>query len=315
VSYSLEVDTEAGPRRIRLRGAPMFVGRGAFNDIVVTDPSVSDRHLRIWTDESGVFVEDLATTNGTRVNGRSVEGRTRLLPSDEIRLGTGTTLFLRVSEGEGELAFPVVEDLATGLRFAMTRDRFTIGSAAASDLCLAGTDPRTATLLVTTGGEVWLGIDNDTSELTPDAVFEVGGHRFALRLPKEGSIRTVQFEPTESRYRLEATLVGPRGPWAKIIDPSTGRACEIDADNRATLLFVLGQKRKAELDQVDPGWCADDDLALAIWGRGQVEDPKNSLRVLICRVRGDIQKAGLDPWMLEKRRGYVRVRVGDVAIG
>jgi len=64
----------------------LLVGRHPTCDVVLSDPSVSRRHAQL-TFRDGVWVlQDLASTNGTRVNGERV-GRTTLHPGDLISLG------------------------------------------------------------------------------------------------------------------------------------------------------------------------------------------------------------------------------------
>ena len=52
--------------------ASITVGRAADNDVVITDAAVSRYHLRIDRDGDRLSVHDLASANGTRVNGRQV---------------------------------------------------------------------------------------------------------------------------------------------------------------------------------------------------------------------------------------------------
>jgi pSer/pThr/pTyr-binding forkhead associated (FHA) protein len=64
----------------------LLVGRHPACDVVVADPSVSRRHAQL-TLRDGVWVlQDLASTNGTSVNGERV-GRTTLHAGDVLELG------------------------------------------------------------------------------------------------------------------------------------------------------------------------------------------------------------------------------------
>ena len=62
------------------------VGRHPDNDVVLTCPSSSGRHAVIKSDEKGVFVQDLNSSNGTRVNGAEIE---EALLKDGDRVGFG----------------------------------------------------------------------------------------------------------------------------------------------------------------------------------------------------------------------------------
>ncbi|WP_018330218.1 FHA domain-containing protein [Actinomycetospora chiangmaiensis] len=65
------------------------LGRDPAAEVVVEHPGVSWRHLRLAPDRSGGWTAtDLGSTNGTRVDGRRIEGPTPLPPGAEIGLGT-----------------------------------------------------------------------------------------------------------------------------------------------------------------------------------------------------------------------------------
>jgi pSer/pThr/pTyr-binding forkhead associated (FHA) protein len=63
------------------------VGRGAHNDIAIADDSVSDSHAKIQKRETGWFVVDMDSTNGTYVGGRRITGERQLIGSPDIRFG------------------------------------------------------------------------------------------------------------------------------------------------------------------------------------------------------------------------------------
>ena len=70
------------------------VGRHPANDITLDHITVSRRHCRIYRDPSGLSIEDLGSTNGTRLNDRLVE-KTRLVPDDRLMIGTFHLLVAR----------------------------------------------------------------------------------------------------------------------------------------------------------------------------------------------------------------------------
>jgi hypothetical protein len=73
------------------RGAT--VGRSRQCEIVVEDPNVSRRHAELRPRGGSWVFTDLGSTNGSRVNGRRVEGPTVVKPGDEIELGTAVVRF------------------------------------------------------------------------------------------------------------------------------------------------------------------------------------------------------------------------------
>ena len=75
-------------RQVPLVGR-ITLGRSRVNDIVLDDKLVSRRHAVIQKIKDDYFLEDLASTNGTFVNGQRVPSRSyvHLSLSDTIRLG------------------------------------------------------------------------------------------------------------------------------------------------------------------------------------------------------------------------------------
>jgi hypothetical protein len=64
----------------------LVVGRHPSCDVVVANETVSRRHAQLTFRDGGWIVQDLDSTNGTRLNGQDV-GRCRLHPGDRLALG------------------------------------------------------------------------------------------------------------------------------------------------------------------------------------------------------------------------------------
>jgi pSer/pThr/pTyr-binding forkhead associated (FHA) protein len=83
VSATLHIEVLESPveslvgRRFEIKvtapGTIVSVGRAVENQIVVPDPAVSRRHLRLIVTSNGIIVEDLGSTNGTYLVERGVE--------------------------------------------------------------------------------------------------------------------------------------------------------------------------------------------------------------------------------------------------
>jgi pSer/pThr/pTyr-binding forkhead associated (FHA) protein len=76
---------------IPLDRTALTIGRSAENDVVLDDPLVSAHHARIEIDtpdgsQPVLTIEDLGSTNGTRVNGKDIH-KYRLKPNDVIQIG------------------------------------------------------------------------------------------------------------------------------------------------------------------------------------------------------------------------------------
>ncbi len=65
----------------------LSIGRAADNDIALEDDWISARHLRLRRQNGAWIAEDLGSTNGTRVNGRPLNGTAPLLTGDVLDLG------------------------------------------------------------------------------------------------------------------------------------------------------------------------------------------------------------------------------------
>jgi pSer/pThr/pTyr-binding forkhead associated (FHA) protein len=64
------------------------LGRHPYNEVSIPDAAVSRYHCWITFDDGVAFVEDLASANGTYLNGERVTTRLRLKDGDLIRLGS-----------------------------------------------------------------------------------------------------------------------------------------------------------------------------------------------------------------------------------
>jgi pSer/pThr/pTyr-binding forkhead associated (FHA) protein len=64
------------------------VGKGEDNDVVLNDPTISKYHLEIFVDvEGNVFLTDLESKFGTKVNGKLINDSIELNPFDEVTIG------------------------------------------------------------------------------------------------------------------------------------------------------------------------------------------------------------------------------------
>ena len=73
-------------RKIYLRGA-LRIGRHPYNGMSVPDLSVSRYHCWVKIKDGTLVVEDLASSNGTYVNGTRVWTNRKLRAGDCVRLG------------------------------------------------------------------------------------------------------------------------------------------------------------------------------------------------------------------------------------
>ncbi|MFZ5470700.1 MAG: sigma 54-interacting transcriptional regulator, partial [Myxococcota bacterium] len=109
------VEVEAGPdqgRKVTTLGSLIRIGSDPTNDLVLTDSTVSRRHLEIERTPGGLLLRDVGSRNGTFVDGRQVL-QAYLEPGDKATLGKtklalkqqtkGTQVELDGGESFGEL--------------------------------------------------------------------------------------------------------------------------------------------------------------------------------------------------------------------
>src|ERR1700737_1683778 len=76
---------------------PLTIGREEGNLLRLNDERVSRFHAKVQQDNGDVILTDLESTNGTRVNGASVQIR-RLRPGDQIGIGRSMLLYGTLEE-------------------------------------------------------------------------------------------------------------------------------------------------------------------------------------------------------------------------
>jgi hypothetical protein len=95
---------DAKPEICKVPADGLTLGRHPGNTIVVADDTtVSGRHLRIDLTDQGMTVQDLKSSNGTRVNGKNIGHLPyRLKPGDVIQVGkTKITVVEKDEKGSG----------------------------------------------------------------------------------------------------------------------------------------------------------------------------------------------------------------------
>ncbi len=80
-------------RRLVVGPGGATLGRSRQSDLVLSDPNVSRRHAEIRPRGGSWVLTDLGSTNGSRVNGRPVQGSEVIRPGDEIELGATVLKF------------------------------------------------------------------------------------------------------------------------------------------------------------------------------------------------------------------------------
>jgi hypothetical protein len=80
-------------RRLPVPARGAVIGRSRECDIVLEDAGISRRHAEIRPGTEGWTVADLGSTNGVRLNGRTLRGTELLAPGDRVELGSTEIVF------------------------------------------------------------------------------------------------------------------------------------------------------------------------------------------------------------------------------
>jgi pSer/pThr/pTyr-binding forkhead associated (FHA) protein len=102
---TLEVLNEGPSKGIRyaIRTPLAQVGRGANNDVRLTDESVSEVHAKLELRDDGWYVVDMNSTNGTYVGGSRITGERRLDGVPDVRFGGVKLRFVPAGVNPAEL--------------------------------------------------------------------------------------------------------------------------------------------------------------------------------------------------------------------
>ncbi|MCZ2341420.1 MAG: FHA domain-containing protein [Bacteroidales bacterium] len=84
-------------RVFRDLSVPVTIGREEGNALRLNDERVSRYHAKVQAEEDDIILTDLDSTNGTRVNGSTIQIR-RLRPGDQVSIGRTMLLFGTMEE-------------------------------------------------------------------------------------------------------------------------------------------------------------------------------------------------------------------------
>ena len=97
-----------------------LIGRKSGCDIIIDDSAVSGTHARLSLQPNPYFaeyleatIEDLNSTNGTTLNGRTLVGQQRLRHNDVVKFAWNTFKFLDESEEQMEKTVQMLRTQAT----------------------------------------------------------------------------------------------------------------------------------------------------------------------------------------------------------
>lgn len=80
----------------------IIIGRSPGNEITITDPEISRKHVQLVRQGDGYAAEDLGSTNGSFVNSRRIVGLTPLHDGDVLELGEAVSLIYEQASPDEE---------------------------------------------------------------------------------------------------------------------------------------------------------------------------------------------------------------------
>src|ERR1043165_8988062 len=80
-----------------IRSGEVILGRSSYASIVVNNPLASREHAVVRSVGGRLEVADLGSKNGTYVNGKRIEGSTRVDAGDVVKIGTDTIEIARMN--------------------------------------------------------------------------------------------------------------------------------------------------------------------------------------------------------------------------
>ena len=100
----------------KLDKLPMSVGRDVQRDIQIMDPKISRKHFVLKKDAEGVILTASEAKNGVWVNGKKIEGETKLNDSDRIIIGETEMTYLLNDDPARVDAFNKMRQLSPAAR-------------------------------------------------------------------------------------------------------------------------------------------------------------------------------------------------------
>ena len=286
-----------------LLGEMNIIGRDASCDLILADPRVSQIHARVLRQGPTWVLEDLASRNGTAINGEPVQThRSR-------RLAVGDTLMF-ASENETWR----VADLAPPQLLARASDGTTLSG---SDyLGLPEPDSPEATIYRKSTGRWVLERHDGISPLRDREIVVVRGQAWRVSLPgtAQGTLEekerplsivdlSIDFAVSSDEEHVELILKGNR------------QHIPLKARSHNYLLLTLARARledqqRSDIPSTEHGWLYQDDLCrmLAL--------DSSAIYLQIHRARRQLEKAGIaqSADIVERRASSRQLRLGVAAI-
>jgi len=183
---------------------PVTVGREEGNSIQLNDERVSRFHLKIQEDQEKLVLTDLQSTNGTKVNGESVQ-LWILRYGDVVSIGRTLLLFGSREEIAQRLAMLRGADLSEGVGLEEEEDESTPSFSLENELVWGDSEDARAILHTLMPPEL-------PTRLDPGVAAQLSELLMFFHLRLRGLIHTVQCSPRSDHVGLQ------QRQWQNLLD-------------------------------------------------------------------------------------------------
>ena len=133
--WSLDIECGRLPRTSRDVDADrLLVGRGAECDVYVPDPRVSRQHFRLEQRGDELWIQDLGSRAGTRINGQPLAGTVLLAELDVIEMSEATRVVVRRGDETVSSPIPATGSLFCDAEALLVRRADLAAASSAADL-------------------------------------------------------------------------------------------------------------------------------------------------------------------------------------
>ena len=102
-AYLVNMNSSDDSERYPISSRVSYIGREDVNQVTIPNEAISKKHAKLTFADGKFYIEDLASSNGTFLNGTRVHTRIALRNGDLIRLGAVIVKF-EVSRQEAQAA-------------------------------------------------------------------------------------------------------------------------------------------------------------------------------------------------------------------
>lgn len=118
--------------------ASIIIGRSEENDLVLPQTDVSRRHAKIGFDGLRLMVEDMGSSNGTRINGLRIQQAAELRHQDVLGIGRQASfnVKIRLTASNAAATLHLQEHQGVDMRYVLCSKEILIGQDASCDVVL-----------------------------------------------------------------------------------------------------------------------------------------------------------------------------------